>query len=136
MTLTDHIFSSLVCQLGMDYKLSHEAAKSGLQEKRQHVCLGTCIISFFKLLKLLNNIFRLGFKEISSWAVLFVSAVSADNGLDHCVYKVVVGFSTEIFGTFRQTVVFDFGSEPVLMQRIMVDAASIEGMVSLKPISW
>lgn len=62
--------------------------------------------------------------------------MSADNGLDHCVYKVVVGFSTEIFGTFRQTVVFDFGSEPVLMQRIMVDAASIEGMVSLKPISW
>lgn len=53
--------------------------------------------------------------------------VAADNGLDHCVYKVTVGFSTEIFGTFRQTVVFDFGSEPVLMQRIMVDAASIEG---------
>lgn len=61
--------------------------------------------------------------------------MSADNGLDHCVYKVVVGFSTEIFGTFRQTVVFDFGSEPVLMQRIMVDAASIEGMVSLKPVT-
>lgn len=39
-----------------------------------------------------------------------------------------MSFSTEIFGTFRQTVVFDFGSEPVLMQRIMVDAASIEGM--------
>lgn len=53
--------------------------------------------------------------------------VAADNGLDHCVYKVTVGFSTEIFGTFRQTAVFDFGSEPVLMQRIMVDAASIEG---------
>lgn len=53
--------------------------------------------------------------------------MAADNGLDHCVYKVTVGFSTEIFGTFRQTVVFDFGSEPVLMQRIMVDAASIEG---------
>uniref|UniRef100_A0A672QLB2 Probable helicase with zinc finger domain n=1 Tax=Sinocyclocheilus grahami TaxID=75366 RepID=A0A672QLB2_SINGR len=49
------------------------------------------------------------------------------NGLDHCVYTVVVSFSTEIFGTFRQTVVFDFGSEPVLMQRVMVDAASIEG---------
>lgn len=53
--------------------------------------------------------------------------VAADNGLDNCVYKVAVSFSTEIFGTFRQTVVFDFGSEPVLMQRIMVDAASIEG---------
>lgn len=58
--------------------------------------------------------------------------VATDNGLDHCVYKVAVGFSTEIFGTFRQTVVFDFGSEPVLMQRIMVDAASIEGMLKEK----
>lgn len=55
--------------------------------------------------------------------------MAADNGLDHCVYNVAVGFSTEIFGTFRQTVVFDFGSEPVLMKRIMVDAASIEGML-------
>uniref|UniRef100_A0A8C4NR39 Probable helicase with zinc finger domain n=1 Tax=Dicentrarchus labrax TaxID=13489 RepID=A0A8C4NR39_DICLA len=56
---------------------------------------------------------------------------TADNGLDHCLYKVAVGFSTEIFGTFRQTVVFDFGSEPVLMQRIMVDAASIEDLEHL-----
>uniref|UniRef100_A0A671UKW4 Probable helicase with zinc finger domain n=1 Tax=Sparus aurata TaxID=8175 RepID=A0A671UKW4_SPAAU len=56
---------------------------------------------------------------------------AADNGLDHCVYKVGVGFSTEIFGTFRQTVVFDFGSEPVLMQRVMVDAASIEDLEHL-----
>uniref|UniRef100_A0A671T092 Probable helicase with zinc finger domain n=1 Tax=Sinocyclocheilus anshuiensis TaxID=1608454 RepID=A0A671T092_9TELE len=53
------------------------------------------------------------------------------NGLDHCVYTVVVSFSTEIFGTFRQTVVFDFGSEPVLMQRVMVDAASIEDLEHL-----
>lgn len=50
------------------------------------------------------------------------------NGMDHCLYTVEVAFRTEIFGTFRQTVVFDFGSEPVLMQRVMVDAASIEGM--------
>lgn len=78
----------------------------------------------------------MGFEGIPSRAVLLALAVSADNGLDHCVYKVVVGFSTEIFGTFRQTVVFDFGSEPVLMQRIMVDAASIEGTVSLKPICY
>uniref|UniRef100_A0A8C7Z521 Probable helicase with zinc finger domain n=1 Tax=Oryzias sinensis TaxID=183150 RepID=A0A8C7Z521_9TELE len=56
---------------------------------------------------------------------------TADNGLDQCIYKVAVGFSTEIFGTFRQTIVFDFGSEPVLMQRIMVDAASIEDLEHL-----
>ncbi|XP_023676139.1 probable helicase with zinc finger domain isoform X1 [Paramormyrops kingsleyae] len=55
----------------------------------------------------------------------------AQNGTDHCVYKVEVAFSTEIFGTFRQTIVFDFGSEPVLMQRVMVDAASIEDLEHL-----
>ncbi|XP_072098762.1 probable helicase with zinc finger domain isoform X1 [Mobula birostris] len=55
----------------------------------------------------------------------------AQNGMDHCIYRVSVQFSTEIFGTFRQTVVFDFGSEPVLMQRIMVDAASIEDLEHL-----
>ncbi|XP_051994990.1 probable helicase with zinc finger domain isoform X1 [Xyrauchen texanus] len=53
------------------------------------------------------------------------------NGMDHCVYTVVISFNTEIFGTFRQTVVFDFGSEPVLMQRVMVDAASIEDLEHL-----
>lgn len=52
----------------------------------------------------------------------------AQNGTDHCMYQVVINFSTEIFGTFRQTVVFDFGEEPVLMQRIMVDAASTEDL--------
>ncbi|MCJ8739264.1 hypothetical protein PDJAM_G00045310 [Pangasius djambal] len=53
------------------------------------------------------------------------------NGMDHCLYTVEVAFRTEIFGTFRQTVVFDFGSEPVLMQRVMVDAASIEDLEHL-----
>ncbi|XP_077184514.1 putative helicase with zinc finger domain isoform X2 [Paroedura picta] len=50
------------------------------------------------------------------------------NGIDHSVYKISIAFSTEIFGTFRQTVVFDFGTEPVLMQRVMIDAASTEDL--------
>ncbi|XP_045442251.1 probable helicase with zinc finger domain isoform X5 [Pipistrellus kuhlii] len=52
----------------------------------------------------------------------------AQNGLDHYVYKVGIAFNTEIFGTFRQTIVFDFGLEPVLMQRVMIDAASTEDL--------
>ncbi|XP_068606668.1 probable helicase with zinc finger domain [Brachionichthys hirsutus] len=67
-------------------------------------------------------------KGCQEWTPAEETAVASENGLDHCVYKVAVGFSTEIFGTFRQTIVFDFGSEPVLMQRIMVDAASIEDL--------
>uniref|UniRef100_A0A8C5HEK9 Probable helicase with zinc finger domain n=1 Tax=Gouania willdenowi TaxID=441366 RepID=A0A8C5HEK9_GOUWI len=69
-------------------------------------------------------------KGCQEWT-LVEEIAAADNGLDHCIYKIVVGFSTEIFGTFRQTIVFDFGSEPVLMQRIMVDAASIEDLEHL-----
>lgn len=58
MTLIDHTSSSLVCQLGMDYKLSPEVAKSGLQEKRQHVCLRTCIISLNLSNKLLYRVLK------------------------------------------------------------------------------
>ncbi|XP_077460409.1 putative helicase with zinc finger domain [Stigmatopora argus] len=65
------------------------------------------------------------------WTPQKEAAVLTDNGMDHCIYKVTVDFTTEIFGTFRQTIVFDFGSEPVLMQRIMVDAASIEDIEHL-----
>ncbi|XP_061778836.2 probable helicase with zinc finger domain isoform X2 [Nerophis lumbriciformis] len=65
------------------------------------------------------------------WTPQKDTAVASDNGMDHYVYQVAVDFTTEIFGTFRQTIVFDFGSEPVLMQRIMVDAASIEDLEHL-----
>ncbi|XP_069807997.1 probable helicase with zinc finger domain [Dendropsophus ebraccatus] len=58
----------------------------------------------------------------------WVGEKMSQNGIDHCLYKVIITFTTEIFGTFRQTVVFDFGVEPVLMQRIMVDAASTEDL--------
>ncbi|KAM9456834.1 putative helicase with zinc finger domain isoform 2-T2 [Clarias gariepinus] len=53
------------------------------------------------------------------------------NGMDHCLYTVEVGFITEIFGTFSQTVVFDFGSEPVLVQRLTVNAGSDENLEHL-----
>lgn len=59
----------------------------------------------------------------------WIGGKMAQNGIDHSVYKIGIAFNTEIFGTFRQTVVFDFGTEPVLMQRMMIDAASTEGIV-------
>ncbi|XP_066470056.1 probable helicase with zinc finger domain isoform X2 [Tiliqua scincoides] len=58
----------------------------------------------------------------------WIGGKMAQNGIDHSVYKISIVFSTEIFGTFRQTVVFDFGTEPVLMQRVMIDAASTEDL--------
>ncbi|XP_044130263.1 probable helicase with zinc finger domain, partial [Bufo gargarizans] len=67
-------------------------------------------------------------QEVPESCQEWVGEKMSQNGMDHCLYKVVITFTTEIFGTFRQTVVFDFGVEPVLMQRIMVDAASTEDL--------
>lgn len=36
-------------------------------------------------------------------------------------YKVTIEFKTDIYGTFRQTAVFDFGSVPVLSRHLCVD---------------
>lgn len=68
-------------------------------------------------------------QEVPEICQEWVGGKMTQNGTDHSVYKISVAFSTEIFGTFRQTVVFDFGTEPVLMQRVMIDAASTEGMI-------
>ncbi|KAM3922155.1 putative helicase with zinc finger domain [Leptodactylus fuscus] len=67
-------------------------------------------------------------QEVPESCQEWVGEKMSQNGIDHCLYKVIITFTTEIFGTFRQTVVFDFGVEPVLMQRIMVDAASTEDL--------
>ncbi|XP_013914314.1 PREDICTED: probable helicase with zinc finger domain [Thamnophis sirtalis] len=67
-------------------------------------------------------------QEVPETCQEWVGGKMTQNGTDHSVYKISVAFSTEIFGTFRQTVVFDFGTEPVLMQRVMIDAASTEDL--------
>ncbi|KAG8129284.1 hypothetical protein E2320_016421 [Naja naja] len=67
-------------------------------------------------------------QEVPETCQEWVGGKMAQNGTDHSVYKISVAFCTEIFGTFRQTVVFDFGTEPVLMQRVMIDAASTEDL--------
>ncbi|XP_071518358.1 probable helicase with zinc finger domain [Panulirus ornatus] len=47
-------------------------------------------------------------------------------------YKVTVSFRTMIYGTFRQAVIFDFGTEPVLMQRLCVDVIPLEDLGALE----
>lgn len=39
--------------------------------------------------------------------------------------RVNVAFATDIYGTFRQSVVFDFGTEPVLVKHICVDVLPV-----------
>ncbi|XP_063697246.1 probable helicase with zinc finger domain [Culicoides brevitarsis] len=40
-------------------------------------------------------------------------------------HRVKIVFSTDIYGTFRQSVVFDFGTEPVLVKHICVDVIPV-----------
>ncbi|XP_047469239.1 probable helicase with zinc finger domain [Penaeus chinensis] len=47
-------------------------------------------------------------------------------------YKVTIIFKTAIYGTFRQAVIFDFGTEPVLMQRLCVDVIPVEDLSALE----
>nr|CAD7444892.1 unnamed protein product [Timema bartmani] len=40
-------------------------------------------------------------------------------------HRVKVGFATDIYGTFRQSVVFDLGEEPVLVRHLCVDVVPV-----------
>lgn len=49
-------------------------------------------------------------------------------------HRVKVVFSTEIYGTFRQTVVFDFGDEPVLAKHLCVDVIPVTDVDKIQEI--
>ncbi|XP_033744648.1 probable helicase with zinc finger domain [Pecten maximus] len=45
--------------------------------------------------------------------------------LGEYVYRIKVVFKTDIYGTFRQTLVMDFGTDPVLRRELQVESAPI-----------
>ncbi|XP_062616187.1 probable helicase with zinc finger domain isoform X1 [Saccostrea cucullata] len=47
------------------------------------------------------------------------------------VYRVKVVFKTDIYGTFRQTLVYDFGLEPVLSREMQIESAPITDIEKL-----
>ncbi|KAF5286682.1 hypothetical protein FQA39_LY16165 [Lamprigera yunnana] len=49
-------------------------------------------------------------------------------------YEVSIAFKTDIYGTFRQSVTFDFGYEPVLVKNVCVDVIPAEEVQKLKEI--
>lgn len=57
-----------------------------------------------------------------------------DNVCDSMEYRYTckVKFVTAIYGTFRQAVIFDFGFEPVLVQRLGVDVVSVSDLEKLQ----
>ncbi|XP_030840583.1 probable helicase with zinc finger domain isoform X3 [Strongylocentrotus purpuratus] len=50
------------------------------------------------------------------------------------IYRVKIQFTSQIFGTFRQSIIFDFGMEPVLMKRISVDSVSAMDQKELEEV--
>lgn len=64
-------------------------------------------------------------------AAAAAAAESSNVMLEH---RIKVGFSTEIYGTFRQTVVFDVGREPVLVKHICVDVVPVTEVDKIQEI--
>lgn len=49
-------------------------------------------------------------------------------------HRVKVVFTTDIYGTFRQAVVFDFGTEPVLVKHLCVDVIPVDSVDKIQEI--
>lgn len=49
-------------------------------------------------------------------------------------HRIRVGFKTDIYGTFRQSVVFDFGTEPILVKHLCVDVVPVSDVDKMKEI--
>lgn len=66
-----------------------------------------------------NNFINLEVANKQEWVLKAGVNMNSANALIE--YNVNVVFKTDIYGTFRQTVVFDFGSVPVLCRHLCVD---------------
>uniref|UniRef100_A0A1B0CKW5 Putative rna helicase n=1 Tax=Lutzomyia longipalpis TaxID=7200 RepID=A0A1B0CKW5_LUTLO len=71
-----------------------------------------------------NKVIEAELSSDQEWVSPQTDAVSGDQTiiLEH---RVKVCFTTEIYGTFRQSVVFDFGGEPVLVKHLCVDVIPV-----------
>ncbi|XP_017768424.1 PREDICTED: probable helicase with zinc finger domain isoform X2 [Nicrophorus vespilloides] len=49
-------------------------------------------------------------------------------------YRVAVAFCADIYGTFRQSIVFDFGTQPVLVKHLCVDVIPLTDMEKINEI--
>lgn len=59
------------------------------------------------------------------------SSSSAGTSVEH---QVTVEFHTEIYGTFRQAVCFDFGAEPLLVRHLCVDVVPVSDAEKIEEI--
>lgn len=62
----------------------------------------------------------------------WTSRLDCDDEKQRLTHRVEVTFSTKLYGTFRQTVLFDFGKEPVLVKHICVDVVPVKDAEKMK----
>ncbi|CAG5131356.1 unnamed protein product [Candidula unifasciata] len=53
----------------------------------------------------------------------WVNQDTQSKGQGEYVYRVKIVFKTDIYGTFRQSIIFDFGVEAILMREVQVESA-------------
>lgn len=53
---------------------------------------------------------------------------NTENGAENKTHAVKITFKSDIYGTFRQSVVFDFGTHPVLVKNLCVDVLPVEDL--------
>lgn len=59
---------------------------------------------------------------------------SEESPAQEVTHLVEVGFSTDIYGTFRQSVVFDFGAAPALVKHVCVDVMPVTDADKMKEL--
>lgn len=55
-------------------------------------------------------------------------------GESNYAHQVTVVFSTDIYGTFRQSIVFDFGMSPALVKHLCVDVIPVTDVDKIKEL--
>lgn len=68
------------------------------------------------------------------WTSIRDTTLAETESMEILEHRVKVGFKTEIYGTFRQSVVFDFGTEPVLVKHLCVDVVPVSDVDKMKEI--
>lgn len=62
----------------------------------------------------------------------WTSRLDFDNEEEDLTHQVEVTFATKLYGTFRQSVLFDFGTEPFLVQHLCVDVVPVKDAEKMK----
>ncbi|XP_022919640.1 probable helicase with zinc finger domain [Onthophagus taurus] len=83
---------------------------------------------------LINNQFvELVADNKQEWTTL-INENHQNQVLSNQEYNITINFHTNIFGTFRQSIVFNFGSHPVLVKHVCVDVVPIMDLEKINDI--